>query len=197
MVAYDSDMQIDFDDLRFTSSDEITQLNYWLDSKIDSSTATVWVKVPTISVFGTTIYMYCGNSLVSSLSNGANTFVMFDHFVGDTGLWSMTSATSGTYSISGGEAIVSSIYVNGSYGRFQTKNAYSVTNVGIIVRYRLYVGGSSCNYANVRTYIYPMSGAWSLSSWGFTWSSSDYNDSYIFGGYQDNVTRPCGSWEYI
>ena len=41
-------MQPDFDDLRFTDNDGVTLLNYWIESKIDGVSATVWVKVPSI-----------------------------------------------------------------------------------------------------------------------------------------------------
>ena len=38
-VAYDSEMQPDFDDLRFTDSDGTTELNYWIMEKTDSTSA--------------------------------------------------------------------------------------------------------------------------------------------------------------
>jgi hypothetical protein len=79
-IAYDADMQADFDDLRFTSSDKKTELSYWIESKTNSSSATVWVKVPSIPTTGTTIYVYYGNSTVATTSNGDNTFVLFDDF---------------------------------------------------------------------------------------------------------------------
>ncbi len=81
-VSYDSDMQPDFDDVRFTNSDGVTLLNYWLESKTDSSTADFWVKVPSIpaSPNTTIIYMYYGNSSASSTSSGNNTFPLFDDF---------------------------------------------------------------------------------------------------------------------
>ncbi|MDD4531086.1 MAG: DUF2341 domain-containing protein [Candidatus Pacebacteria bacterium] len=92
-VPYDSDMQADFDDLRFTSSDGTTLLNYWLESKTDSSTATIWVKVPTLSSGSNTIYMYYGNASAASGSNGANTFRYFDDFSSSTN-WNFLSGAS-------------------------------------------------------------------------------------------------------
>lgn len=73
-INYDSDMQIDFDDLRFTASDKTTILNYWVESKTNSSIAKVWVKIPSIPTTGTTVYVYYGNSAVSS----ASTFGIFN-----------------------------------------------------------------------------------------------------------------------
>ncbi|MDD3292613.1 MAG: DUF2341 domain-containing protein [Candidatus Pacebacteria bacterium] len=79
-VSYDSDMQVDFDDIRFTDSTGITELNYWRESKVDSSTATFWVKVPSIASGSSSIYMYYGNDSVSTTSNEANVFDFVDYF---------------------------------------------------------------------------------------------------------------------
>jgi len=91
-VAYDSDMQADFDDIRFTSSNGITELSYFLDSKTDSSTANFWVKAPSIGQGNSTIYMYYGNSSVATTSNGKNTFVIYDNLESgtiDTNIWEL------------------------------------------------------------------------------------------------------------
>ena len=46
-IDYESEMQSDFDDLRFTDENGIL-LSYWIESKTDSHSAKVWVKVPEI-----------------------------------------------------------------------------------------------------------------------------------------------------
>jgi parallel beta-helix repeat protein len=80
-VAYETEMQADFDDLRFAADDGNTLIDYWLESKIDSVSASVWVEAPTILASGgTTIYMYYGNPLATSASNGEATFMFFDDF---------------------------------------------------------------------------------------------------------------------
>lgn len=84
VISYDSDMQPDFDDLRFTSPDGKTLYSYWLESKIDSSSAVIWVKVPAISNGNNQLYMYYGNNTVASNSNGDDTFVIFDDFNGSS-----------------------------------------------------------------------------------------------------------------
>jgi len=79
-VPYDSDMQSDFDDLRFANSDG-DLLDYWLQSKTDGVQATVWVEADNVAGSGnTTIYMYYSNTSVSSGSNGEATFLLFDDF---------------------------------------------------------------------------------------------------------------------
>jgi hypothetical protein len=83
-VTYDADMQPDFDDLRFTNSSG-TSLDYWLEKKVDSTSAIVWVEVDTLTASGDTlIYMYYGNGASTSSSSGLNTFILFDDFTADT-----------------------------------------------------------------------------------------------------------------
>jgi hypothetical protein len=72
--------QPDFDDIRFTDDDGYTLLDYWTESVVESDYATFWVEVEDNLDFDTTIYMYFGNSTVSSLSNGTATFMYFDDF---------------------------------------------------------------------------------------------------------------------
>jgi len=72
--SYQSGMNTDFSDIRFYNSAG-TKLNYWIESKTDSTTASVWVKVPLISgSTTTTIYLRYGNSGFTSESSLANTF---------------------------------------------------------------------------------------------------------------------------
>jgi hypothetical protein len=81
-VSYESAMQADFDDIRFTTSNGTTLIDYWLEAKEDSDEATFWVKIPNIP--GSTIseiYMYYGNDSASTLSNGTDTFIVFDDFI--------------------------------------------------------------------------------------------------------------------
>ena len=52
----------DGSDIRFTSSDEQTLIPYWIENWNPSATsASIWVKVPSVPVAGTTIYMYYSN----------------------------------------------------------------------------------------------------------------------------------------
>jgi len=70
-----------FNDIRFTTSDGTTLLDYWIESS-DSNTATVWVELDSVpaSPSKTTFYLFYGNSSATSLSNGANTFNFFEDF---------------------------------------------------------------------------------------------------------------------
>lgn len=131
-VTYNTHMQADFDDIRFTNSDGTTLLNYWLESKTDSTSAIYWVKVPSIAASSSkTIYMYYGNSGASSASNGDNTFEYFDDFEEEInasycGVW-YASPVSGVY---GGPAATYSNWNRpmGVYAPTQNKTFFVYAN---------------------------------------------------------------------
>ncbi len=84
-VSFEMGMKADFSDLRFTDRDKVTQIPYWIESKTDSTSAIVWVKVPNIRAYSSeTIYMYYGNFNAISVSNGSSTFDFFDDFNRDS-----------------------------------------------------------------------------------------------------------------
>jgi len=94
----------DFGDIRFTDSDGVTELSYWMEEKVDGDHAVFWVKVPSIpaSPDTTTIYIYYGKSDATTTSNGENTFIFFDHFEGtslDTNKWTDGSDGDGSVSV--------------------------------------------------------------------------------------------------
>ena len=110
-ITWETGMQSDFDDLRFTN--ETHKLDAWLESKVDNSYALVWVEFPTTPVNGMTqnYWMYYGNTGAASDWNGVATFLFFDDFESgslDTLKWDDNQYTptvqtnvvkSGTYSV--------------------------------------------------------------------------------------------------
>lgn len=82
-----------FGDIRFTDDTGETELDYWLESKTDSDNALFWVKVAdSLESETQTIYLYYGNSSVTTTSNGSNTFSLFDDFLGTLALWNTTGS---------------------------------------------------------------------------------------------------------
>jgi len=67
----------DFGDIRFTDSDGITELSYWIEEKVDGDYAIVWVKIPNIPE-STVIYIYYGNPNATSKSNPKQTLVIYE-----------------------------------------------------------------------------------------------------------------------
>jgi hypothetical protein len=79
-VYLDSKCQIDFDDIRFTDDDETTVLPYWREAYIDSDYAQFWVKVSDSLDNDVIIFLYYGNSTVTSQSDATTVFEMYDGF---------------------------------------------------------------------------------------------------------------------
>lgn len=78
-----SKCKTDFSDLRFTTSDETTLLDYWIESvsgTTPNQLATVWIEFDSIGTGATTFWMYYGNAGAAAVSSGANTFILFDDF---------------------------------------------------------------------------------------------------------------------
>ncbi|MBU5537544.1 MAG: DUF2341 domain-containing protein [Candidatus Aenigmarchaeota archaeon] len=86
-------MRSDCGDIRFTDSDGSTQLSYWLESGCNTASTKIWVKVPSIPANSAKIiYLYYGDPLAPSASNGDNTFIFFDDFsTKDTTKWNWPS----------------------------------------------------------------------------------------------------------
>jgi len=103
-VYVDTKCLENYNDIRFTTSDGVTLLDYWIESS-DSNTATIWVEVETIAAAGdTTIYLYYGNTGAAAVSDGDATFPFFDDFsygsTVDPSKWQILYSQS--YSITGG-----------------------------------------------------------------------------------------------
>lgn len=75
-------MNSDCSDIRFKARDLVTDLSYYLESGCNSSSTVVWVKVDSLSLGTTPIYMYYGKYDLSSASFGSNVFIFFDDFEG-------------------------------------------------------------------------------------------------------------------
>ena len=126
-VSYVSgNMNSDFSDLRFKDGSG-NMLNYWIESYVASTSAQVWVKVPSIAASGnTTIYMYYGNAAATSASNGSNTFIFFDDFSGDLSKWTKEK-NGGNISIVSGYLNCSGGIPSGTYGHTVLGSSASYT----------------------------------------------------------------------
>ncbi len=79
--------RLDYADVRFTDSDGVTPLPFWMESD-----GKFWVKVPSIPTGGTTIYAYYGNPQANDAQNGTGTFEFFDDFSGGLEKWTVTGS---------------------------------------------------------------------------------------------------------
>lgn len=110
-----SKMRSDCNDIRFTSSDGSTLLNYWIESGPNTVSTKIWVKIPSITNGSNTIYLYYGNPSATSASNGTNTFDFFDDFSSgpiDTNKWTIVagspSVTDGILTVPANGSIIKS-----------------------------------------------------------------------------------------
>ena len=111
VVPYDTDMRSHFEDLRFTDSSGTTSIPFWVEASTTVTTATVWVKVPSLPASSfADVFMYFGNATGTIASDGLSTFKFFDDFnsgnitlySGDTTLFANNTAFNyeGSYGLS-------------------------------------------------------------------------------------------------
>ena len=100
-VYVDGKCQSDFDDIRFTDNDGVTELDYWIQEKTDSDNAAFWVEITdSLDSSNVTIYVYYQNSIVSTTSNGTETFPDgFDDFENNLSFWDYVDDDSGTVTL--------------------------------------------------------------------------------------------------
>ncbi len=105
VVSLESHSKTDFGDVRVTKSDGLTELDYWIEDKIDSECASIWIEFDEFPASGGTkdIYLYYGNAGASTTGNGANTFTFFDDFA-NLDNWDLSDP--GSASVSGGVVTV-------------------------------------------------------------------------------------------
>lgn len=87
-------LQTSLNDLRFTD-DSGNLLSFWVEDATNSAVK-AWVKIPSLTTAGATVYMYYGKATAPSVSDGNNTFAFFDDFDDasiDTGKWNIVNAT--------------------------------------------------------------------------------------------------------
>jgi len=100
------------DDIRFVDPATCSNLNYWIESGINSTTTIIWVKLSSLTASGNkVINMYYGNPAAVAASNGDSTFIIFDDFNGsslNTSKWSITtSGSNASVIVTGGNLVCS------------------------------------------------------------------------------------------
>ena len=91
-------IQADFDDLRFTQADGTTTVDAWLESKVDSTSAEVWVEFPTTpaNTVEQEYFMYYGKVGAVSDWDGDATFLFFDDFESALSGWTASAERGAT-----------------------------------------------------------------------------------------------------
>lgn len=148
-VAYDADMQSDFDDLRFTDSTGTTLIPHWVGSSTDSVAAEVWVKVPTLAASDfTTIYMYYNNPSATSSASSTETFIASDDFEdGDVAEYSGENSefTVGSTNVWDGANSLEATDVSGRTSAGGIYDTNQTMTTGNTIRFLQYVVGGGSN----------------------------------------------------
>jgi len=165
-ITFDDNMKTDFSDLRFTWYNATTNMEqeipYWIQNKMDSAYAEVWIKVPEIlnntyySEENTTVHMYYGNPSASSASNGTETFDFFDDFndnLLDANKWNTPIESGGiTLEETGGELRISgtATEIAGSAYIFSKINIAQ----SLVIDYKVSLSGNGSGYHALDTGIH-------------------------------------------
>ncbi len=97
-------MEADGDDIRFSESDGTSNIPYWIESGINTTSTDIWVKVPSVPNGDSTIYMYYSNPGASANSSLSDTFTSgsFQDLFND--ITKLDDADSSTIAVTPGEA---------------------------------------------------------------------------------------------
>ncbi len=80
-ISHEPGMNSDFSDLRFLSEDHSVELDHWIEEKIDGEWCAIWIEFDDVSTGSARqAWMYYGNVLASSNSDGTETFLVWDDF---------------------------------------------------------------------------------------------------------------------
>jgi hypothetical protein len=192
-LTYSSNMQPDFSDIRFTwynSTDgsEI-EIPYWIESKVNSTWAYVWVKVPYIPASSTaTIYVYYGNPSATSLSNGTAVFAFYDDFNDRTTLGNWTVVI-GSWQVFGGTLNETS-GTSGTWNRIyapvsMTTNFMIEADINVYAKVAYYPQAYISYYADVSA----------NGRAGFE-IQRDYRELALINGTWYELSNPCG-WDFV
>jgi len=105
-IAKAAEMQPDFRDIRFFDVTSNRELPYWIESKVDGVSATVWLKTGAQN----NVYLYYGNASALDASSGANTFEFFDDFNAAvlSAQWASSTTASGNITLGSGTVTLDS-----------------------------------------------------------------------------------------
>ncbi|MBU5678907.1 MAG: DUF2341 domain-containing protein [Candidatus Aenigmarchaeota archaeon] len=184
-------MRSDCGDIRFTDSDGATKLSYWIESGCNSANTRIWIKIPSIPRTSTKlIYMYYGNSSVTSESNGAAVFDFFDDFntLDTSSRWypvagSNYQVSNGILRINQGAiGLISALPFNLNSGymvesriQYNTNSESDYSGVLETASYRFIAGGNANSDATVLYMVDYPSGNVNVKGWVANGASTGYN----------------------
>lgn len=132
-IPYDTDMNIDFSDIRIVNDTSLTSIPYYINSSVNSSFANIYFNatyIPANSWLNNTYFLYYNNSLAVSESSAQNTFSLYDDFESQSG-WNFYTYTGDVTD----DGWMTDLKHSGSYAyRFGSSNLIHDTQYGEIKR---------------------------------------------------------------
>lgn len=113
-IPYDSDMQADYDDLRFTDESGVTEYPYDFDF-VNTSTVGVWVRIPILNTGDNIIQMYYGNPSATAGNSSADTFQDVRHVLHFTDGSLTNKGTDDTYTNQSTPTFFNDTYLGGAF----------------------------------------------------------------------------------
>lgn len=210
-VPYMANMRSDYADLRFTTLDGTTDLNYFNRPQSNGSSRKFFVKIPTLSAGINSIYMYYGNSSASSTSSATNTLAFSDNFASATVDSNTSTNTSNLYfgdttgfSISNGKLHQDGTSPNGN-GFGPSSGSSFNRNDPMAIEFQMKwisnncTGNNSCGsiQPNLSAGSYPS--PWNLYGFGIGPSNADFVQNSQPSSYSVNIMsdiNPSGTDSY-
>lgn len=154
-VTYDSDMQSDFDDIRFLNGAEDTELPFCILNKTDSTEMYVRVKADSNST-GVINYMYYGNPTASSGEDCQATYLFWDDFESgsiNATKWTTDAQDGSVVNITNGK-----LYMYNQGGSGFNREVWAYGNVFVNAASGDYIFETSSFWATAQQYNYPAVG---------------------------------------
>ncbi len=186
-VTYNSHMNADFSDIRFTyynaTSNSETQIPYWIENETNSSWAYVWVKVPYLKASSSDnfLYIYYGNENATSESNATDVFIFFSDF-DNSSEWNINDST---ISISSGKLNYNQLVQQSTPMHSASKSINNITNC--ILETKIRETDSNNKTGNGGRVVTSLSGG----STEFGFAAEQYDDlrlKLVYGSDWDSVT---------
>lgn len=177
-------------DIRFNFNG--TSLPYWIESWVPGTSASIWVKIPSIANPDTVIYLYYGNPGLSTASDFDNTFTKNSGFSSLVAQWHMDEGSGSTVDDSSSNANDGTI-TNATWAGSDGGKWYTSTTAGFSTGDSLTFNGtdtyvavadsSSLDAANITISAWIKTGADVTSTQYIVskWIDSDPNRSYAIG----------------
>lgn len=132
----------------YSGEGEQRLLDYWIEEKVDGEYAVFWVEVADdLSSNNAIIYIYYGKSDATTASNGEDTFLFFDDFLGtsyDPNKWQVEGSP--TITVSNGELKVQRNSYSGSWSVHGLRSkTFKADEKRVIVKAKTDFFSDSCN----------------------------------------------------